>query len=76
MRGEDAWTTGKFYKVVVQATLLFGLYFLVMTPSIGRTIGGFCHRVAFSLTGKQKQSNTARRWKYLSLEESMAAVRQ
>ena len=31
MRGEDAWTTGKFYKVVVQATLLFGLYFLVMT---------------------------------------------
>ena len=37
---------GIFFKVVVQAVLLFGVETWVMTPHMGRYLGGFQHRVA------------------------------
>ena len=39
-------TSGTFYKVVVQAILIFGVETWVMTFRIGRTLGSFHHRVA------------------------------
>ena len=46
-------TYGTFYKAVVQEILLFGLETWVMKPRIGRTLGGFQHRVAHSMSGMQ-----------------------
>ena len=37
------WTSGTFYKAVVQATLLFFSETWVITPRIGRTLGGLHH---------------------------------
>ena len=37
----DAKTPGKFYNVVVQAVLLFGLETFFVTPRIARIMGGF-----------------------------------
>ena len=42
-KSSDLWTTGTFYNVVVQATLLFVSETWVITPRIGRTLGGFHH---------------------------------
>ena len=54
--GADPRTSGTFYKVVVQATLLFDSETWVMNPRIGRTLGRFHHRVAHHLAGmKPKQ---------------------
>ena len=44
--GSDGWTSEKNYKAVVQANLLFVSETWVMTPSIGRTLGRFYHKVA------------------------------
>ena len=54
--GDDAWTSCKFYKAVIQETLFFVLETLVMTPSIGRTLGGFHHKVDRFLEGMGAQS--------------------
>ena len=42
-------TFRKFYKVVIQAKLLFGGESWVVSPLIGRTLGGFHYRVARQL---------------------------
>ena len=44
--GADPRTPEKFYKAVVQTTLLLGSESWVMFPSIGRTLGGFHRRVS------------------------------
>ena len=41
--------SGNFYKAVVQVTLLFSAESWVMSPRIGRTLGGFHHRVVFCM---------------------------
>ena len=38
-------TSGIFYKMVVQATVLFGAEYWVMSSHIRRTLGGFHHKV-------------------------------
>ena len=43
---EEHRTPRKFYRTVVQATLLFGAETWVMSPRIGRVLGGFHYRVA------------------------------
>ena len=47
--GTEPWTPGTFYKVVVQAILLFGVETWDMTSSIGRTLGSFHHRVSYQM---------------------------
>ena len=47
----------KFYKAVFQANLLFGSETWVVTPRIGRTLGGFHHRMAHRLAVMQPKQN-------------------
>ena len=72
--GSDARNSGTFYKVVVQATLLFVSYTWVMTPRIGWILRGFHHRLAYLLEGMQPHHNTVGQWEYLPLEVGMAEV--
>ena len=64
----------KLYKAVVKDTLLFGEETWVMTPRIGKTLGGFHHRVAGRLEGIQPRQDTGGRWVYLPLDAAMAEV--
>ena len=57
-RGGDAQTSGTFYKAAIQATILFRSYTWVMTPRIGRTLGGFHHRMAHYLAGMKPRPGT------------------
>ena len=52
-KGADPWEYGKFYKAVVQLTLLFGSEIWVMSTRIGRTLGGLHHKVACRLAKMQ-----------------------
>ena len=67
----DARTTGTFYKAVVKVVLLFGSEMWLMTPQIGRTLGGFQHRVARQLAGIQPQKNVEGVWEYQPFEQVM-----
>ena len=51
--GADPRTSGNFYKVAVQATLLFGAELWVMSPWIGRILVSFHHRVNRCLSNMQ-----------------------
>ena len=53
--GADARTSGQIYLAVVQSVMLYGLETWVMTPHIGRILGGFHQRVDCRLKGKQRQ---------------------
>ena len=55
-------TSRIFYKAIVQANLLFGLYTLVMTPRIVRTLWGFHHRVDHYLAGMKPWRDTMVRY--------------
>ena len=63
-------TSGIFYIAVVQVLLLYGLEMWVMSPRIGRTMGGLHHQVVRRQMGKMPQSNMDGTWKYLYLEEA------
>ena len=69
--GVDAWTLGMLYAAVVQAVFLDGSETWVMTPRIGRDLGGFHHRVARRLTGRKPQRGVDWRWRYTPLVEAM-----
>ena len=58
----DARTSGMLYKAFVRAILLFSLETWVMTPRIGRTLGGFRLRVTRRLEGMQPQRDMEGRW--------------
>ena len=49
----DAWTSGQIYLALVQSVLLYISETWVMTPHTRRVLGGFHHRVAHRLTGRQ-----------------------
>ena len=51
--GADARTLGMFYVAVVQAVLIYRSEMWVMSPRIGKMLGGFYHWVAHRLTGWQ-----------------------
>ena len=53
--GVDAQTSDLLYVAIVQAVMLYGLDTWVVYPRIGRTLGGFHHKMARILTGKQPQ---------------------
>ena len=44
--GYSPMVSGMLFKVVVQAVLIFGAETWVITPRMGRTLGGFQQRVA------------------------------
>ena len=51
--GADARTSGQIYLSVVQLVVLYGSETWVLTPHMQRVLGGFHHRVAHRLTGRQ-----------------------
>ena len=63
--------SGMFFKAVVQAVLLFGSETWVMTPCMGRTLGGVQHRVARRITGRQPKRQVGGSWEYPPLEAAM-----
>ena len=70
--GEDTQTSGQIYLAVVQLVMFYGLDMWVITPRIGRVLGGFHHRVAHRLTGSQLLLGRDGVWVNLSLEGAMA----
>ena len=46
-----------------------------MSPRIGRTLGGFHHRVARIMTGRKPQRGLDGRWVYTLLEEAIENAR-
>ena len=59
---------GTFFKVVVQAVLLFGLETSVMTPCMGRALRSFQHIVARRITERQPKKLVDEIWEYPPLE--------
>ena len=51
--GSSPRVSGMLFKEVVQAVIIFGAEAWVMTPHIGRYLGGLQHRVAQRITGRQ-----------------------
>ena len=51
--GADARTSGQIYLTVTQSVMLYKSDTWVKTPHIGRVLGGFHHRVARRMTGRQ-----------------------
>ena len=43
--GENTRVLGMSFKVVIQAVIIFGSFMWLMTPCMGRALGGFHHRV-------------------------------
>ena len=69
--GEDARASGICYKVVVQAVLLFVSETRVTNLLIGRTLGGFHHKVDLQMTYKQPMRNADETWRDPPLDEVM-----
>ena len=63
---------GQIYFVVVQSVILYGSETWVMTPGTGRMLGGFHHRVACRLTGRQPQQGRGDLRTYPPLEDAMS----
>ena len=60
--------SGFFFKAVIQAVLLFVLENWVVTPCMGRDLGGFQDQVARRLTGQIPQRKPDGKWKYILVE--------
>ena len=60
--GAEPWTSGKFYKVVLQATLLFGEEPWVITSRNERTLGRFYHSVARRMANMKPRRYMTGRW--------------
>ena len=58
----------------VLAVMLYGLETWVMTPCIKRFLGGFHHRVALRLTGRQPRIGQESEYLYTLLLDAMAEV--
>ena len=50
--GVDARTLGRIFVAVVQEVVIYRSDMWLMTPRIGRVLGGFHHRVAHRMTGR------------------------
>ena len=57
-----------FFKAVIQLVLIFGVEMWVVTPSMGRVLGGFQDQVARRLTGQLLRRRIDRKWEYTSAE--------
>ena len=54
--------SGIFFKAVVQAVLIFRSEMWVMTPHMGRSLGGFKHSVSRRINGRQPQRMMEGSW--------------
>ena len=59
--------SGFFFKAVIQAVLLFVLETWVVTPCMGRDLGGFQDQVARRMMGQPPQRKPDGNWKYISV---------
>ena len=59
------------YVAVVQAVLLYWSETWVISPCIGRNLGGFHHRVDRRLTGRKPRKGQEEGWVYPQLEDTM-----
>ena len=69
--GADARVSGKFFKALVQAVLLFRAETWLLTPSIERDLDSFQNGAAHRLTGRQPRRRGYGRCVYPLLKESM-----
>ena len=67
----DPKVSGHFYKVVLQALLLFGAETWVLTSRMERALDSFHHRVAQRLTRRYLRRQGGRSWAYPQLEEAI-----
>ena len=51
--GADAWILGQIYLAVLQLVMIYGSETWVLTPRMKIFLGGFHHRVARRMTGRQ-----------------------
>ena len=70
--GTDDRTLVQIYLEVVQSVMLYVSETWVITPCSGRVWGGFHHRVALRLTGRQPPRGRYGVWVYPLLEDAMA----
>ena len=70
--GVDSRTLGHIYLVVVQLVPIYGSETWVLTPHMQRVLGGFRHRMACRITGRQPRNGQDRFWVYPPLEDAMA----
>ena len=59
-----------FFKAVVQVVLPFGSETWVVTPCMGRALGGFQDQVAQRLMGRLLRRKPDRKWKYTLVAEA------
>ena len=70
--GADARTSGQIYLAVMKLVLIYGSDTWVLIPCMKGVLGGFHHRVARRLTGRQPRKGWYRVWVYPPLEDAMA----
>ena len=63
--------SGKFYKVVAQAVLLFGAETWLLTLRMERDLDIFQHRVVQQITGRKPRRWGDGSWEYPTLAEAM-----
>ena len=68
--GAEPQVSGLFFKSVVQEVLLFGLGTYVVTPRMGRSLGGFQYQVARRMAGRLPRRKPDRKWTYTSAATS------
>ena len=68
--GVETRVSGFFFKAVVQVVLLSGSENWVVTPYMGRSLGGFQYQVAQPLMGSLLRQKPDRKWKYNSAAAS------
>ena len=69
--GVDARVSGKFFKALVQAVLLFRAETWVLTPRMKRALDIFQHGAMRRLTGRQPWRRGYGRWVYPPMSEAM-----
>ena len=66
--GADKTVSGKFFKAVVQAVILFGAETWVLTSRIERDLESFLNGAARRITGKQPRRGGGGQWTYPPLK--------
>ena len=67
----DAQAPGQIYLAVVQSIIMYGSETWVLTPRMKIVLGGFHHRVARRLMGRQPRKVRGVGWVYPSLDDTM-----
>ena len=70
--GEDACTSVQMYLAVVQSVILYRSETWVMTPCVGRVLGGLHHRVVHRLTGRQPRQGRYNVWLYPPMKDAIS----